>query len=74
MGSEKRRLLCRSESASNWIEREDTVAGEQSGPSSETAAQLAALGKENAQLRRANEIPKTASALFAAAELDRQFI
>ena len=29
--------------------------------------------KENAELRRANEILKTASAFFAAAELDRKF-
>jgi transposase-like protein len=41
--------------------------------SSEAAAQLAALRKENAELRRANEILKTASAFFAAAELDRRF-
>ena len=57
----------------NWIEREDTDAGERAGVSSETAAQLAALRKENAELRRANEILKTASAFFAAAELDRRF-
>jgi transposase-like protein len=57
----------------NWIEREDVDAGERPGVSSETAAQLAALRKENAELRRANEILKTASAFFAAAELDRRF-
>jgi hypothetical protein len=32
----------------------------------------AALRKENAELRRANEILKTASAFFAAAEVDRR--
>ena len=57
----------------NWIEREDIDSGERPGVSSETAAQLAALRKENAELRRANEILKTASAFFAAAELDRRF-
>ena len=31
-----------------------------------------ALEKENKELRRANEILKTASAFFAAAELDRK--
>jgi transposase len=35
-------------------------------------AELAALRKENAELRRANEILKTASAFFAAAEVDRR--
>ena len=37
----------------------------------EFAAELKALRKENAELHRANEILKTASAFFAAAELDR---
>ena len=35
-------------------------------------AEVARLRKENAQLRRASEILKTASAFFAAAELDRK--
>lgn len=34
--------------------------------------ELARLRKENAELRRANEILKTASAFFAAAEVDRR--
>jgi transposase-like protein len=39
----------------------------------ETAEQeLVRLRRENAKLRRANEILKTSSAFFAAAELDRQ--
>jgi transposase-like protein len=33
--------------------------------------ELKRLRRENAELRRANEILKTASAFFAAAELDR---
>jgi transposase len=40
--------------------------------SSEENAELARLRKENTELRRANEILKTASAFFAAAELDRR--
>ncbi len=35
-------------------------------------ARLKALEKENRELRRANEILKTASAFFAQAELDRK--
>lgn len=57
----------------NWIEREDIDSGERPGATSETAAQLAALRQENAELGRANEILKTASAFFVAAELDRRF-
>jgi transposase-like protein len=39
---------------------------------SDDRARLKALEKENKELRRANEILKTASAFFAAAELDRK--
>jgi transposase len=35
-------------------------------------AEVAMLRRENAELRRANEILKTASAFFAAAEVDRR--
>jgi transposase len=35
-------------------------------------AELKALQRENRELRRANEIPKKASAYFAQAELDRR--
>jgi transposase len=38
----------------------------------ERDGELARLRKENAELRRANEILKTASAFFAAAEVDRR--
>jgi len=37
-----------------------------------TAAEMRRLRQENAELRRANEILKTASAFFAQAELDRR--
>ncbi len=56
----------------NWIEREEVDSGERPGVTSEMSTQLAALRKENAELRRANEILKTASAFFAQAELDRR--
>ena len=39
---------------------------------SEDRARLKALERENKELRRANEILKTASAFFAQAELDRR--
>lgn len=57
----------------NWIRREEgstTAAGAETAESS--IEELARLRKENAQLRRANEILKTASAFFASAELDRK--
>ncbi len=56
----------------NWIEREEVDSGARPGVSSVDAAEIKALRKENAELRRANEILKTASAFFASAELDRR--
>jgi transposase-like protein len=55
-----------------WIERTEIDAGFRPGLTSEASAELQALRKENAELKRANEILKTASAFFAAAELDRR--
>jgi transposase-like protein len=55
-----------------WIERVEIDAGERPGLPSAVEAQLKELQRENAELRRANEILKTASAFFAAAELDRR--
>lgn len=55
-----------------WIERVEVDTGKRPGVTSSENAELARLRKENAELRRANEILKTASAFFAAAELDRR--
>jgi transposase-like protein len=55
-----------------WIERAEIDAGTRPGVTSEDNAELVRLRKENAELRRANEILKTASAFFAQAELDRR--
>lgn len=55
-----------------WIERGEIDAGERPGVSSETAARIKELEREVGELRRANEILRTASAFFAAAELDRK--
>ena len=53
-----------------WIERKEIDAGERPGVPSETASLIKELEREVSELRRANEILKTASAFFAAAELD----
>ena len=57
----------------NWVEDRYGVIGPAVNASAgEKDAELAALRKENSELRRANEILKTASAFFAAAEVDRR--
>ena len=55
-----------------WIERCEIDVGERPGVTSETAARIKELEREVGELRRANEILRTASAFFAAAELDRK--
>lgn len=56
----------------NWVEREEIDTGARPGVSTEASDELKALRREVAELRRANEILKTASAFFAQAELDRR--
>ena len=55
-----------------WIERVEIDAGQRPGVPTAVETQLKDLQREVAELRRANEILKTASAFFAAAELDRR--
>ena len=58
------------ESLRNWVRQAEIDAGARPGVSSAEADRIKALERENAELRRANEILKAASAFFAA-ELDR---
>mgnify|MGYP003379090600 CR=1 FL=1 len=58
------------ETLRKWVRRAQVEAGTRPGRTSEEIAEIRALKKEVAELRRANEILKAASAFFAA-ELDR---
>jgi transposase len=58
------------ESLRKWVRQAQIDAGARPGVSSDESAELRRLRRENAELRRANEILKAASAFFAA-ELDR---
>lgn len=51
-----------------WVTRAEVDAGNRPGVTSSENVEMKRLRKENAELRRANEILKTASAFFAAAE------
>jgi transposase len=55
-----------------WIEQAEVDSGQRPGVPSATEARIKELEAEVAELRRANEILKTASAFFAQAELDRR--
>jgi transposase len=58
------------ETLRKWVRQAQVDAGARPGLSSDESVELKRLRRENAELRRANEILKTASAYFAA-ELDR---
>jgi len=58
------------ETVRKWANQADVDAGERAGVTTEENARIRRLEQENRELRRANEILKSASAFFAA-ELDR---
>lgn len=58
------------ESVRRWQRKAQVDAGERPGTTSSEHAEIRRLKRENLELRRANEILKSASAFFAA-ELDR---
>jgi transposase len=59
-----------SETLRKWVRRAEVDGGTRPGRTSQEIAEIRALKKEVTELRRANEILKSASAFFAA-ELDR---
>ena len=60
------------ETLRNWVTQAEVDEGHRSGVTSAEARRVVELEREVRELRRANEILKTASAFFAAAELDRR--
>ena len=59
------------QSLRNWVRQAKVDARARPGVSTEETARIKALERENAELRRANEILKAAASFFASAELDR---
>ncbi len=59
------------ETLRRWVRRAETDEGRRPGLTTDERERLKAVERENRELRRANEILKSASAFFAA-ELDRQ--
>ncbi|GIU90319.1 MAG: transposase [Acidimicrobiia bacterium] len=64
-----RELGIGTESLRSWVNQAEIDAGRRAGTSSKDAERIAALEKENRELRRANDILKAASVFFAT-ELD----
>ena len=63
------KIGCTAETLRSWVKQSEVDTGRRDGMTSDDRARFKALEKENKELRRANEILKTASAFFAQAEL-----
>ena len=66
------KIGCTPETLRKWVRRAETDQGRRSGMTTDDRERLNRLERENKELRRANDILRTASAFFAQAELDRR--
>ena len=67
------KIGCTAQTLHEWVKKADRDSGRKPGLTSDMAAKMKALERENRELRQANEILRKASAYFAQAELDRRF-
>ena len=66
------KIGCVPQTLLEWVKRDEVDSGQREGLSTSERERIKALEREVKELRRANEILKTASAFFAQAELDRR--
>ena len=66
------KIGCIPQTLLEWVKREEVDGGKRDGLTTSERDRLKQLERENKELRRANEILKTASAFFAQTELDRR--
>jgi transposase len=66
------KIGCVPQTLLDWVKRHEVDSGTRDGVSTAERERIKALEREVKELRRANEILKTASAFFAQAELDRR--
>jgi transposase-like protein len=66
------KIGCVAQTLLDWVNQAEIDAGSRPGVSTTEAQRIKDLEREVKDLRRANEILKLASALFAQAELDRR--
>lgn len=65
------KIGCVPQTLNDWVRKHEIDSGMRDGVTTAERDRLKALEREVKELRRANEILKTASAFFAQAELDR---
>jgi transposase len=66
------KMGCAAETLRSWVRQAERDAGHRPGLTTDERTRFKQLERENAELRRANEILRKASAYFAQAELDRR--
>ena len=66
------KIGCVPQTLLEWVKRAEVDAGDRPGTTTADAQRLKELERENKELRRANDSLRTASAVFAQAELDRK--
>jgi len=66
------KLGCAAQTLQRWVAQAERDAGNRPGLTTDERARLKQLERENFELKRANDILRTASAFFAQAELDRR--
>lgn len=66
------KIGCTPQTLNEWVKKAEVDSGHKPGLTTDMAAKLKALERENRELRQANEILRKASAYFAMAELDRR--
>jgi transposase-like protein len=72
MESVAAKIGCTAETLRKWVRQAERDTGRREGMTTSDRERLKALERENRELKRANEILRTASAYFAQAELDRR--
>ncbi len=72
IGSVAAKIGCTAETLRKWVRQAERDLGRRDGVTTSGRERLKALERENRELKRANDILRTASAYFAQAELDRR--
>ena len=72
IGSVASKIGCTPETLRKWVRQAERDQGRRDGMTTSDRERLKELERENRELKRANEILRTASAYFAQAELDRR--
>jgi transposase len=67
------KIGCTAQTLNEWVKKVEVDSGRKPGLTTDMAAKLKTLERENRELRQANEILRKAAAYLAQAELDRPF-